>query len=248
MQGGSMAAGVAAAGVALAAGIAFGGFVLAGALAESRAPQRAVTVKGLAERVVEADAATWRIAFRGVGETRETAIGEAIRARDAVLAFGAAGGLAPGDMSVEPFSLAIERSYLQSAAGGQEERLRFIAAGAVRMRTAEAGRIETLSAMTGDLLDRGVLLGAGDYDGPARPAYAFTGLNDVKPDLIAEATGAARASAARFAADSGSVVGRILDANQGVVQLFAADGDYEERSERRKLIRVVSTIRYELTE
>lgn len=248
MQGRGLTAGIGVAGLALAAGIAFGGYMLAEALAESRAPQRAVTVKGLAERVVEADAATWRVAFRGVGETREAAISEAARARDAVLELGADGGLAAADLSVEPFGLTIERMFLQGEGGVQVERLRFIAAGAVRMRTAEAGLIEALTARTGELLDRGVLLGAGDYDGPARPAYSYTGLNEIKPALIAEATQAARASAAQFAEDSGSVVGRIVDANQGVVQIFAADGDYEERSERRKLIRVVSTIRYELTE
>ena len=246
MNGNSIGLGVA--GLAVAAGIGFGALQLAEALEASRAPLRAVTVKGLAERVVEADAATWRLAFRGVGPGRDEAIAEAIRARDAVLAFGREGGLEPEAMDVEPFALTIERMVLQSATGGQEERQRFVAAGAVRMRTDEAGLIAALSGRTGDLLDAGVLLGAGDYDGPARPAYGFTGLNAIKPDLIAEATQAARASAAQFAADSGSTVGRIVEANQGVVQIFAADGDYEERTERRKVVRVVSTIRYELTE
>lgn len=248
MQDRDIVLGLSAAGIAAGAGLALGAWIFGQALVESRAPQRLVTVKGLAERVVEADAATWRAPFRGVGESREAAIEEAIRAREAVLALGRDGGLEDSAMSVEPFALTIERNFLQTPGGGQEERLRFIASGAVRMRAADASVIEALSARTGELLDSGVLLGGNDYESAARPLYSFTGLNEIKPEMIAEATQNARASARQFAEDSGSSVGRIVEANQGVVQLFAADGDYDERMERRKLVRVVTTVSYELTD
>jgi len=42
----------------------------------------------------------------------------------------------------------------------------------------------------------------------------FNGLNALKPDMITEATKNARASADRFAADSGSQVASIRSANQ----------------------------------
>src|SRR3546814_5127030 len=72
-------------------------------------------------------------------------------------------------------------------------------------------------------------------------------LNDIKPEMIAEATKAARAGAEQFAADSGSSVGAIRQANQGVftigpragVGAALGDGAIE------KLVRVVSTIRPE---
>ena len=51
----------------------------------------------------------------------------------------------------------------------------------------------------------------------------FNGLNALKPDMITEATKNARASADRFAADSGSQVGSIRSANQGVFSISAAD-------------------------
>ncbi|QIE55261.1 SIMPL domain-containing protein [Pikeienuella piscinae] len=248
MAGKLTGAGMAVAGLCLGVGAAVGGWLLGAALVESRAPARQVTVKGLAERVVEADAAVWRAPFRGVGATRDAAIDEAMRARDAVLDLGRDGGLPAEAMSVEPFALSIERTFLQKPGGGQEEKQRFVAAGAVRMRSDDAGLIEGLTGRTAELLDRGVLLGGDDYSGAARPVYTFTGLNEIKPEMIAEATRNARESAQRFAADSGSAVGRIITANQGVVAIFAADGDYDERSERRKRIRVVSTINYELVD
>jgi hypothetical protein len=64
--------------------------------------------------------------------------------------------------------------------------------------------------------------------------------------MIADATRAAREAADQFAADSGAAVGEIVRADQGVVQFLARDGDYDERFERRKVVRVVSTVEYRL--
>ncbi|MFV0473554.1 MAG: SIMPL domain-containing protein [Pikeienuella sp.] len=240
--------GVAFAGLCLGAGLAFGAWTIGSAMAELRSPPRIVTVKGLSERIVEADTATWRAPFRGLGDTQEQAISAAISARDAVLTLGRDGGLTPEAMSVEPFSMKVERYYVQSVNGGQEERMRYIATGAVRMRSSEPDLVARLAERTAELLDRGVLLGGDDYSGVSGPVYIFSGLNGIKPDMIAEATKNARAAADQFANDSGSSVGRIINARQGAVEIVAADGEYDERTERRKLVRLVSTVDYELVD
>ena len=74
--------------------------------------------------------------------------------------------------------------------------------------------------------------------------YEFTGLNAVKPQLIEEATKNARASAEKFAKDSGSRVGKIKTANQGQITVEAAD----ESTPQKKKIRVVSTVVYFLND
>jgi len=89
----------------------------------------------------------------------------------------------------------------------------------------------------------------------------FNGLNALKPDMITEATKNARASADRFAADSGSQVGSIRSANQGVFSISAADagsgmapgeegggGGQAENPDASimKKVRVVSTVDYYL--
>lgn len=239
--------GTAFAGLMLGLGVTAGAWLIGQALIDARAPARVVTVKGLSERIVTADTATWRAPFRGLGETQKQAIEAAISARDAVLALGRDGGLPPEAMSVEPFSMTVERSYLRAANGEQQEKLSYVATGAVRMRSHDPSQIEALTQRTAELLDRGVLLG-GDYSGVSQPVYAFTGLNDIKPDMIAEATKNARAAAVQFAEDSGSTVGRIVNARQGAVEIVAADGDYDERGELRKLVRLVSTVDYELVD
>jgi len=63
-------------------------------------------------------------------------------------------------------------------------------------------------------------------------------LNDIKPDMIREATGNARASAEKFAQDSKSKVGKIRTASQGVVEIE----DRDAASPEWKRVRVVTTV------
>jgi hypothetical protein len=85
--------------------------------------------------------------------------------------------------------------------------------------------------------------------------YRFTGLNSIKPDMITEATRNARAAADRFASDSGSKVGSIRQANQGVFSILAANygSDGERGGEMfsadrslTKTVRVVTSVQYYL--
>jgi hypothetical protein len=85
-------------------------------------------------------------------------------------------------------------------------------------------------------------------------SYKFTSLNAIKPDMITEATRNARAAADRFAADSGSKVGSIRQANQGVFSILPADGGGEGGeggynagdSSIMKTVRVVTSVDYYL--
>ena len=89
--------------------------------------------------------------------------------------------------------------------------------------------------------------------------YNFIGLNSVKPDMITEATRNARAAADRFASDSGSKVGSIRQANQGVFSISPANsgseagepGEYgfegfNADSSIMKTVRVVTSVQYYL--
>jgi len=103
------------------------------------------------------------------------------------------------------------------------------------------------------LLQKGVVLSSNPGQ---RLIYKFTGLNSIKPDMITEATRNARAAADRFASDSGSKVGSIRQANQGVFSIVAADqgGDTSEPgfsgsnpdASLMKTVRVVTTVEYYL--
>jgi hypothetical protein len=87
--------------------------------------------------------------------------------------------------------------------------------------------------------------------GGANPRYVVSKFNDLRPQLLADATRNARATAQQFAADSGAQVGGIRSANQGSIQIFGLDGGDESApfsptSTPVKRIRVVSTFEFEL--
>jgi hypothetical protein len=73
-------------------------------------------------------------------------------------------------------------------------------------------------------------------------------LNDLKPEMIAEATKRAREGATQFALDSGSTLGGIRRASQGIFEILPRDNTpgMSEDTQVEKTVRVVSTIEYEL--
>ena len=77
-----------------------------------------------------------------------------------------------------------------------------------------------------------------EYDGKVN--YEFTKLNQIKPQMIAEATENARTAAEQFARDSNSKVGKIKKATQGLFTIEDAAPGLEEK----KNVRVVTTVEY----
>ena len=94
----------------------------------------------------------------------------------------------------------------------------------------------------------GVVLSSGGEYGGGGPTFIFTGLNDLKPAMIAEATARAREAAEQFARDSKSRIDGIRRANQGTFEILARDRaqGITEEGQLAKTVRVVSTVDYNL--
>ena len=74
--------------------------------------------------------------------------------------------------------------------------------------------------------------------------FIFSKLNDLKPEMIEEATKNARAVAEKFAEDSKSRLGKIKSASQGQ---FSVE-DRDSSTPHIKQVRVVSTVEYYLSD
>lgn len=229
--------------IVIAVGVAAAGKFVGDGFRQGRAADRYVTVKGLAERTVTADLAVWPIRVTATGNDLGAVQSKVDQSVDALTVFLVGEGLPMEALErgrVEVNDL-MATPYRQEGA----DRARYIIAQTVTARTSEVEKVRTASSRSGELVKLGVVFG--DSGGPS---YAFTGLNAIKPEMIAEATKAARAGAEQFAADSGSSVGAIRQANQGVFTVGprpgtgAALGD----AEIEKLVRVVSTIEFFLAE
>ena len=89
-----------------------------------------------------------------------------------------------------------------------------------------------------ELLKQGIAISGGDY----RHTWVNLQTNDVKPQMIEEATKNARAAAEKFAKDSDSSLGKIRNASQGQFSI----SDRDANTLYIKNIRVVTTVNYYL--
>ena len=228
----------------VAAGIALGGWFIGQGFLKGRTADRFVTVKGVSERDVLADIALWPIQFAATDDDLSRAQARISASREKVLAFLSAHGI--DSAAVQVHRLAVQDLYANAYRSGPVQS-RFIIQQTLMVRGAETEKIQKASQDIDTLVEAGVVLSS---DGPTNgaPTYLFTRLSEHKPAMIAEATANARRAVEEFAADSGSRIGRIRHANQGVFVILARDRapGINEQSQREKTIRVVTTIEYYL--
>ena len=223
-------------------GVASGGFLAGEALVKSRLGYRVVTVKGLAEREVKADLGFWPVRFVVTGATLEDARGKLEASEAAVKTFLAARGFTGNDMQVQ--NIQVEDRMAGYAANQTPEDTRFVLTEDLLVKSAEVQKLADASRMIGDLLKSGVVFSADAYN--AGPSFIFTKVNELKGDMLTEATKRAREAAEKFAVESGAKVGDIQSANQGIIEINAAVDIPNDRPEKQidKKVRVVTTITY----
>ncbi len=221
----------------IALGIALAGLLVARGLGEIRRGGATVTVRGLAERDVVADLATWTIATQANGSDLAIVQGKADADAAAVRRFLSTSGFTAEEVQLRGSSV---NQYYDGGRGvlSITIRQRFLA------RTTDIGRMQKAFSNQAEIIRQGVAL---DSDGGGGVAYSFTRLNDVKPEMIAEATKNAREAAEQFARDSGASVGGIKQASQGLFSITGRDGDIGPGSDTPfQKVRVVTTIDYNL--
>ena len=113
----------------------------------------------------------------------------------------------------------------------------YLAQTVVLVRSSKVAEVKKAQDDSLDLMSSGIAVSK-DYN--SKISFEFTKLNEIKPQMIAEATKNARTAAEQFAHDSGSKVGKIKTATQGFFSIENAAEDLQEK----KTIRVVTTVEY----
>ncbi|MBP3535854.1 MAG: SIMPL domain-containing protein [Muribaculaceae bacterium] len=194
---------------------------------------RVVTVRGLAERTVEADYVTWPMNYSIAGDDLP-ALYDRMQVNNAVVVkFLTDNGITADEISVNPPDLYNAEGNVY---GGERARFQYNLSVNITVATSKVAKVRELLSRQSELLKLGVAASNGYIN------YQFTGLNNIKPEMIAEATKNARIAADRFAQDSNSTVGKIKTATQGQFSIESADNS----TPQKKNVRVVSTIVYYL--
>jgi len=235
-------------GVLLALGLIIGGWVLGAEIKATRLGDRYVTVKGLVERKVKSDLAIWPLTYKEAGDELTALYSKTEADKKTVLQFLDEQGIQSSE--IELGIIRVVDTQANEYGGGVRAPHRYIVEQQITVHTSRVDQVAAAAQKTLVLLQKGIVLGGNPGQGLA---YKFTGLNAIKPDMITEATRNARAAAARFAADSGSQVGAIRTANQGVFSILPADqagdggeGGFGADASLMKTVRVVTSVEYYL--
>lgn len=219
----------------IAAAIVLAGAMLPIAVTKYKSYDRTVDVKGLCEKEVKADKVIWPLSYKVVGNDLATVMAETERNNGLILDFLKGGGIKVEEISVA--SPEISDKYA-SEYGNNDRIYRYLVTNVITVCTGDVDAVLELQSKQAELIKGGITLVADNWEN--RTQFKFEALNDIKPQMIEEATANARAAADKFAKDSGSRIGKIKSASQGTFSIE----DRDSNTPFIKRVRVVTYVTY----
>ncbi|MDD7304746.1 MAG: SIMPL domain-containing protein [Bacteroidaceae bacterium] len=218
----------------LALGMIALGFVLRSAVLDFQRGNRIVTVKGLSEREVKADKITWPLTYKELGNDPAVMYDVLERKNQLVVAFLKQGGLKDEEISINPPTISDRQADNYS---NGTVAYRFRATSIITVTSKDVDRVRQLMRRQGELMKQGVAILGEDWS-TGSVNYEFTGLNEIKPEMMEEATKNALLTARKFTDSKGSLV--IHKASQGQFSIE----DRDANTPYIKRVRVVNTVDY----
>ena len=215
-------------------GLALGLCVMQG-LSSMADNKRTVDVRGLSECEVKANLVTWPVVYRVIGNDMQSVYAQIEEGNRTITKYLTSNGLTKDDFS--PMAPKVLDKKAERYVN-ENVQVRYMATAGIIVTSDKVDVVNKLIQDQGELLKQGVAVLVDDYE--YNTIYEYTSLNDIKPQMIAEATQNAREAANKFAEDSGSKVGKIMSASQG--QFSISDRDPYTPSIKR--IRVVTTMSF----
>lgn len=221
----------------LAIGLIALGFLIKSGMDSFTSKDRVVNVKGLAEMEVPANKVTWPLMYKDLGNDLPALYDKINTTNNVIIAFLKKSGITEQEISInapEIIDMKAERYNTTPAP------YRYNITSVITVTSSQVDKIRKLISEQSELLKQGIAVTGGDYR--YNVSYDYTGLNQIKPQMIEEATKNAREAGIKFAKDSDSELGKIKRAYQGQFTIE----DRDPNTPYIKKIRVVTTIDYYL--
>lgn len=221
----------------LAVSIAFLGLCIKCGIDDFANKDRNVTVKGLAEKEVEADKVTWPIPTKELGNDLPELYQRINTTTAKVKAFLKQHGIKDDEINVNaPVVIDLNADQYSNNNRG----FRYNITSTITVTSQNVKLVRSIMAKQGELLKQGVAVLDGGYEN--RITYEYVGFKKMKPQMMQEAIKNAEATAQEFATNSNSKLNKITKADQGQ---FSID-DRDANTPYIKKVRVVTTITYSL--
>ena len=221
----------------LAVSIAFLGLCIKWGIDDFANKDRNVTVKGLAEKEVEADKVTWPIPTKELGNDLPELYQRINTTTAKVKAFLKQHGIKDDEINVNaPVVIDLNADQYSNNNRG----FRYNITSTITVTSQNVKLVRSIMAKQGELLKQGVAVLDGGYEN--RITYEYVGFKKMKPQMMQEAIKNAEATAQEFATNSNSKLNKITKADQGQFSIDERDAN----TPYIKKVRVVTTITYSL--
>ncbi len=195
-----------------------------------------VTVKGLSEREVPANKVTWPLIYKELGNDPSVMYELIEQKNQKVVGFLKKAGLTDSEISVNPPTI---RDRQADNYGNEIMNYRYKAECVITVTSTEVDKVRQLMARQSELMKQGIALVSEEY-GDNSVRYDFTGLTDIKPEMVKEAMANAKATAEQFARDANAKLDGVITAQQGQFSIE----DRDQNTPYIKRVRVVNTVEY----
>lgn len=216
------------------------GYLLGNAAIKYKEYERSITVKGLSEREYQADIVIWPIQFTQAGNNLENLYSAIDASTLKTKDFLQTHGVKSDEITSSPPRITDKSA--QQYGNSAKSQFRYTAVQTVTVYSKNISVVRIVMSSLSELGKKGIVFTGGDYQ--SKTEYIFNRLNQIKPEMIEEATRKAREVAQKFAGDSQSTLGKIKRASQGQFSIKSRD----KNNPHIKRIRVVSTIEYYLSD
>lgn len=203
-------------GVALAIGLVLSSVIFGWFYTKSKKGDEAVTVTGSAKKRIKSDLVTWSAGVTYQAPQLSEAYKSLSENVPRIKQYLMSKGIAENQMTVS--SISSTTLHRQNENGGESGEITgYSLRQTIDVRSNEVDKIEQIARQSTELINQGILLESGS------PQYLFTGLGDLKIEMLGEAAKDAKARAAKIADSTGDKIGAVRSARMGVMQITAAD-------------------------
>jgi len=232
-------------GLFLAIGLIVSALFLSGALKDMRSGNQAIEVKGYAERNIVSDLGVWNCNIRTRSADMVTAYdqlkNDIKRTKEYILSK----GIKTDEITISSvnsqkiFKMNDDGNYTNLIIGYELDQT-------IKVSSKDIKLIQQLANEATSLIENGIEI----FSEP--PQFFYTKLNDLKVKMLGEATKDAKIRAEQLATNSGSEVGKLKSAKQGVFQITPINSvdvsDYGEYdlSTIEKTIKAVVTVEFSI--
>ncbi len=221
--------------VLVSLGLSLGGFLVGHGFVRMKQLDQIVEVRGLDEKLVEANEATWDISFSLSGNNLQEMTAKLTQKQASLKEYLLTQGFTRDEFQASAITTNDNHA---NHYGNKLPADRFTVRTKIMIGTKQVKKITDIYENSGQLPLEGLVREQSSVQ------YYFTDLNAVKPEMLKNATASAREAAESFARDSGSHLGGIKSATQGLFSITSPYANWDDATSKMKKVRVVTRVSY----